>query len=126
MVEIVAFGNKLSCLIYICFLARSFSFVIAFSKFVRKRSFISLAAASVKVTINKESIFTPSSIYPIIRSTNTFVFPDPAEAETNKLSPLCQIACHCSGVANTPSGFTGITHYSSFPSILFLIQVKFS
>ena len=126
MVEIVAFGNKLSCLTYICFLARSVSFVIAFSKFVRKRSFISLAAASVKVTINKESIFTPSSIYPIIRSTNTFVFPDPAEADTNKLSPLCQIACHCSGVACTPSGFTGIIDYSSFLFSFSLIQVKFS
>ncbi len=55
-------------------------------------SFISAAAALVKVTISMEStgIFSSVTIF-FIRSTRTAVFPAPAAAETNIFLSLCSM-----------------------------------
>ncbi len=70
------------------------------SKALPIRSRISLAAALVKVTTRKRSIFScPSG--PVIRwinrSTSTAVLPEPAAAAT-KIWPLNVMAARCSAV----------------------------
>ena len=57
-----------------------------------KRSFISLAAASVNVTIKNSLTFSPANSLCITRSTKTRVFPEPAEADTNTLRPFVLMA----------------------------------
>ena len=72
---------------------------------------ISAAEALVNVTTSSSStsigLFS-SSTFSIIRVINTFVFPEPAAAETRISFPVAQIAFHWASVNVSPSGFTGM------------------